>query len=59
VPGYKLPALHRLLRERGYFDGTECLAASYSAVVRRCTAANANAATRRTSGVRGALDNMR
>lgn len=59
VPGYKLPALHKLLRERGYFEGTACLAPSYWAVVRRCTAKNGNAAARRTSGALGALDNMR
>lgn len=59
VPGYKLPALHKLLRERGYFEGTECLATSYWSVIRRCTATNGNAAVRRTSGARGALDNMR
>ena len=38
VPGYKLPSLHKLLRERGYFHGTACLAPNYWAVIRRCTA---------------------
>lgn len=50
VPGYKLPALHNLLRERGYFEGTTCLAPSFLAVIHRCTATNGNAAERRTSG---------
>ena len=59
VPGYKLPALHRLLRERGYFEGSQCLASSYWAVIRRCTATNGNAAVRRDSSARGALNNMR
>jgi fatty acid desaturase len=59
VPGYKLPALHKLLRQRGYFEGTECLAASFWTVLYRCTARNGNAAVRRASGPRGALDNMR
>lgn len=59
VPGYKLLALHKLLRNRGYFEGTECLTASFWAVIYRCTATNGNAAERRTSGARGALDNMR
>lgn len=59
VPGYKLPAMHKLLRKRGYFDGTTCLATSYWAVIRRCTATNGNAAERRLHGARGALDNMR
>jgi hypothetical protein len=59
VPGYKLPALHKLLRERGYFDGADCIATSYLAVILRCTATNGNAAVRRTSGACGALDNMR
>jgi fatty acid desaturase len=59
VPGYKLPSLHELLCERGYFEHTECLAGSYWAVIRRCMAINGNATVRRSSGVRGALDNMR
>lgn len=59
VPGYKLPALHKLLRERGYFEGTACLAPSYWTVIRRCTAKNGNAAVRRTGAALGALDNMR
>jgi fatty acid desaturase len=59
VPGYKLPALHKLLRKRGYYDGAACLAPSYWAVIRRCTATKENAAERRISGARGALDNMR
>jgi fatty acid desaturase len=59
VPGYKLPALHKLLRKRGYFEGTECLATSYWAVIRRCTATKGNAAVRRSHAARGALENMR
>jgi fatty acid desaturase len=59
VPGYKLPSLHKLLRERDYFEGATCLSPSFWAVVRRCTATNESAAKRRKSGVRGALDNMR
>jgi len=40
VPGYKLPALHRLLKERGYFEGQTCLALSFLAVIRRCSRTN-------------------
>lgn len=59
VPGYKLPPLHKLLRERGYFTGTESLAESYWAVISRCTAKNGNAAVTHIGSARGALDNMR
>jgi hypothetical protein len=59
VPGYKLPALHKLLCKRGRFEGTGCFATSYWAVIRRCTATNENAAPHRLRGVRGTLDNMR
>jgi fatty acid desaturase len=59
VPGYKLPALHKLLGERGYFDGADCLASSYWVVVCRCMATNGNATVHRRSGARGALENMR
>lgn len=59
VPGYKLPALHKVLRARGCFEGTNCLATSYWEVIRRCTATNGNAAAHRIRGARGALDNMR
>ena len=59
VPGYKLPALHKLLLERGYFDGAECLATSYWAVIRRCMDSNGAPTCGRASVARGALDNMR
>jgi fatty acid desaturase len=44
VPSYRLPAMHRLLKARGYFDGTSCVAPSYWAVIRRCMAASAETA---------------
>jgi fatty acid desaturase len=59
VPGYKLPALHKRLCERGYFDDHDCVAQSYWRVVQRCMAANGNAVALRSCGARGALDNMR
>lgn len=59
VPSYRLPAFHRLLRQRGYYEGTACLAPSLWAVVRRCTAV-AGAATPRVQGkrARSIFDNM-
>lgn len=37
VPSYRLPAMHRLLRERGFFDGFDCVSHGYVDVVRRAT----------------------
>lgn len=50
VPGYKLQALHDVLCERGYFDGTPSLALSYLVVLRRCTVKNGTTAARRNRG---------
>jgi fatty acid desaturase len=44
VPSYRLPAMHQLLKARGYFDGTNCVAPSYWAVIRRCMAASTETA---------------
>lgn len=35
VPLYNLPRFHRLLAERGYFDGRDCLSRGYRDVLRR------------------------
>jgi fatty acid desaturase len=35
VPLYHLPRFHRLLAERGYFDGHDCLSHGYRDVIRR------------------------
>lgn len=63
VPSYRLPTLHRLLARRGYYAHARCIAPSYWAVIRRCTAARAADAATATSGTRararGILDNMR
>jgi fatty acid desaturase len=59
VPSYRLLAMHRLLMARGYFDGTDCVAPSYWAVIRKCMAASAATAAvpaRRQS--RSTLQNM-
>ena len=37
VPLYNLPRFHALLRERGYFDGFDCLSSGYRDVLRRAT----------------------
>jgi fatty acid desaturase len=37
VPLYNLPRFHRLLAERGYFDGFDCLSRGYADVLRRAT----------------------
>ncbi|MGP1282217.1 MAG: fatty acid desaturase, partial [Parasphingopyxis sp.] len=41
VPPYNLPRLHRLLRERGYFDRHDCLTRGYRNVIRRAVRADA------------------
>ncbi|HAQ34955.1 MAG: fatty acid desaturase [Maricaulis sp.] len=35
VPPYHLPRLHRLLSERGYYDGHDCISPGYPAVIRK------------------------
>lgn len=59
VPSYRLRAFHRLLVQRGYYEGAACVAPSLWAVVRRCTAA-AGAAAPRAQGrrTRSIFDNM-
>lgn len=37
VPPYRLAAMHRLLRARGFHDGFDCLSLGYADVVRRAT----------------------
>lgn len=37
VPLYNLPRLHRLLKQRGFFDGFDCLSHGYRDVLRRAT----------------------
>lgn len=49
VPGYKLPALHKILHEWGYYAENECLAESYWVVIHRCVATNGSAAVLRTA----------
>lgn len=41
VPPYNLPRLHRLLRERGYFDRHDCVTRGYRNVIRRAVRADA------------------
>ena len=46
VPPYRLPALHRLLVERGYYSGHDCIAHGFGDVLRRATrAGNARSVT--------------
>lgn len=61
VPSYRLPELHRLLRARGYFDGSNCVASSYWQVIRRCIATRTEDAAKSDRPGRGGgiLDNMR
>ena len=66
VPSYQLPALHRLLTQRGYYAHARCVAPSYWAVIRRCMAAYTSdrvdptpAANLPRARARGMLDNMR
>ncbi len=37
VPPYRLPRLHKLLVERGYYDGHDCIAHGFGDVLRRAT----------------------
>lgn len=39
VPLYRLPMMHKLLKQRGYFDGYACLSSGYRDVVRRAVTA--------------------
>lgn len=39
VPAYNLPKLHQLLKQRGYFDGFDCISKSYRDVLRRAVRA--------------------
>lgn len=60
VPSYRLPAMHRLLVQRGYYNGAQCLAPSLWAVVQRCSAAPGT--TKRTATpvkARNIFENMR
>jgi fatty acid desaturase len=59
VPSYRLPAMHRLLNARGYFEGSQCVASSYWAVIRRCMAAHPGGVAKsgRQKGL-GILNNM-
>jgi len=66
VPSYRLPALHQLLTQRGYYVHARCIAPSYWAVIRRCMAARtsdevgtAPVANLPRARARGMLDNMR
>ncbi len=59
VPSYRLAELHRLLKARGYFEGHQCVAPSYWAVIRKCMAATAaDAAVPARRMVRSSLQNM-
>ncbi|MGO4377444.1 fatty acid desaturase family protein [Pseudoduganella sp. RAF53_2] len=58
VPCYRLPAMHKLLVARGFYEGAANLAPSYWHVVRRCMARDGQAAVKRRVA-KGALDNMR
>jgi len=44
VPLYRLPRFHRLLTERGYFTGHDCLSHGYRDVLRRATGPDAGLA---------------
>jgi len=44
VPPYRLGTMHRLLRQRGFFDGFDCLSHGYADVLRRATRAPQSAA---------------
>ncbi|MBV8123945.1 MAG: fatty acid desaturase family protein [Burkholderiaceae bacterium] len=59
VPSYRLPQMHKMLAERGYYAGWNCIMPSYGAVIRRCWARGATvpalAAKRRAQG---SLSNM-
>lgn len=60
VPPYKLRRLHRLLAARGYYDGMDCVANSYWAVIRRCTKDGPDRQRELSgNGRRGIMDNMR
>lgn len=61
VPCYRLPRMHAMLRERGYFKDANCVAPSLWAVVQRCTAGPGKAAAPRGEGRAhgGIFDNMR
>lgn len=37
VPPYRLPALHRTLAERGYYEGHDCIAHGFGEVLRKAT----------------------
>lgn len=58
VPSYRLRALHRLLKGRGYYDGSSCVAPSLWAVVRRCMAAGAVSPGIQGKRARSIYDNM-
>ncbi len=59
VPSYRLPAMHQLLMARGYYDGSDCVAPSYWAVIRKCMASSAaTAAAPARRQARSTLHNM-
>ncbi|WP_408734376.1 fatty acid desaturase [Paraburkholderia bannensis] len=59
VPSYRLRHLHRLLKSRGCYDGWDCEASSYAAVIKRCTLPAGSRGTQHGHRrAKGALSNM-